>query len=223
MSRSVLESLPVNPPVHAFNDTKNFPDFNGSDWWDVQIIQGYAGDANNQNANDAQNVAYIRYTAPAGAVLEVVPYFGDAVPDPAVLPDGTVTDGCHHAHLEFAVYRTGFTFINLGFFYFPVPAISLLSSSGELGRRIDPNTGNQVMDGTPGSVCEVTSAPDSLYPSFTSTFDWGHDIVNVPFGQFGNTTYYTAIVAAQAVSHGWGSCGNFLCFQSVGIETFRLQ
>jgi len=213
MSRSALEKLNAVHPPHPFNDIKNFSDFNGTNWWDSQDLQGYAVNYGNQNADDPKNVAYVWYAAPAGSVLQVSPYFSDYIPDPT-----PTTDACHHAHLEFAVYRSGYAYVT----YWPSPIFDLFSSTGELGRRIDINTGNEVFDETPGARCVVTSAPDNLYSSL-AFYHWGSDIVNVPIRTEGNRAYDNVFVALQAVSHGWGSCGNFLCFQGVGLVTFRTQ
>jgi hypothetical protein len=214
MQRSVLESLTVSPPPHPFNINQNFASVGA---FDVEVLGGYAVNANNQNADDPQNAAYMQYAAPAGSAIMVLPSFPDPIPAPT-----SSTDACHHAHLEWAVYLFGIRWINIGSARLPFITTQLQSSTGELGRRLDAN-GNQVLDKTPGSTCAVTSAPDQIYTSFNGVFDFGPLAAFINIGTVNDFQILSGIVAAQAVSHGWGSCGNFLCFQNIRMAAFRTK
>jgi hypothetical protein len=212
MQRSVLESLPVSSPPHPANLVRNVT---GGIF--VDTISNYAVNAANQNADDPQNVAYVQISGPAGSLLYVSPFFSDPIPAPTA-----TTDACHHAHLEWAMYAFGIRTLNFGSFTIPLVQSVLVGSNGELGRRVDAN-GNQVPDLTPGASCAVTSAPDQIYTSFNGVFDWGGTYGEWNMGPIGDFNTLTLMVPSQAVSHGWGSCGRFLCFQNVGFVSARFR
>jgi len=212
MQRSTLESLTVTPPAHPLNvsvamTTLYQDDFRG--------FVNYATNATNENTDDPANVAYAQYTAPQGATVLFFPSFGVPVPP----PDAT-HDACHHAHLEWAIYQTGYQTIRFGFSTFRVPAVHLKESSGEIGRRVDWN-GNVVPDLTPNVPCEVSAVPDGLFG--TSSFTWGVDDDYVTFSTVNSFTTTGVVFAMQGVQHGWGTCGHFVCFPEVDLEAYRFN
>jgi hypothetical protein len=212
MQRSTLESLAVSPPAHPLNASVNLTQLYQDDY---RVFQNYATNAANENTEDPANVAYAQYTAPQGATVLLFPGFGETVPEPDL-----THDACHHAHLEWAIYLTGYRTIRFGFSYFRVPAVRLKRSSGEIGRRVDWN-GNVVPDLTPNVRCIVSSVPDGLFG--TSAFTWGVDNDFVTFTTSGDFTTTGTVFAMQGVQHGWGSCGRFVCFPQVTLEAYRYQ
>jgi len=210
MQRAVLESINVLTPAHAINHEKSFASVGAGDTW---TASGYATSMTGQSTTDADNpanMAYVRYTAPAGSTVRVTPTFVTAVPAPT-----TSSDVCAHAHLEFAVY--GIMTTRLAFF--STSRALFLASTGKYGRRV--LNGVNVPYKTAGADCVVSSA-DS--PSIPTGVTWGQNSYDLPFKAITSTTTLTEyIVPAQAASHGWGDCGFFLCFPSIRYSASRIK
>jgi hypothetical protein len=209
MQRSVIESLNMWSPPH-WNDTKAMA------LYEVHS-NAYIGYATNPSGStdDPANAAYFKYTAPAGAIIYFDPSFGLAVPPPTA-----TSDACHHAHLTWAVYRAGVQYIRIGFSTFQFPFMSLLSSTGELGKRMA--NGVQVPDLRP-EPCVISPAPDTFYSMYNGVFLWGPENQAASFGTTGNINISQALVAVTAGAHGWINCGNFQCYPQINMYAYRFQ
>ncbi|HEY2899849.1 MAG TPA: hypothetical protein VGL59_04670 [Polyangia bacterium] len=184
------------------------------------VIHDYALHFSDQDPNDLANVAYARYTAPAGSSVVLYPQWPNYGPDQVPAPTAN-GDDCAHAHFGFAVYSkvTIFNGSNWITYY------SLRATQGEVGRRYAPapNGGVEVPFSTPGASCRVSSEPEVLYPAVYNQFIWSmgtiattgpllFNFLNTP-----NAKVTEAIVVAQSATHGWGNCGYFQCYMGVGL------
>jgi hypothetical protein len=209
VQRSALESLQVSPPPHPYNLTNDFSVHSVV----AQTVTGYALNLSNQNGDDPNNLAYFNFTGLPGSSILIWPLFADPIPNPSA-----TSDACHHSHLGWAVYEVGYLYISSPPYLLPVSFP--LSSTGELGRRVNASS-VEVPDMTPGAQCVIEPNPDTLYPSFTGSSDWGSIPATARFGWVGPFYFTNVVVVAQAATHGWGSCDHFLCFPGVTMIAIR--
>ncbi|HEY0715911.1 MAG TPA: hypothetical protein VGF45_24725 [Polyangia bacterium] len=211
MSRAVLEGLKVRPPIHPFNHVTTAYDFEFKGNFDFWEARNYAVNAANQNANDPQNVAYVKYVAPLGSTVKLGVYFAK--------PVGPVVDGrdnCQHSHLVFGVWALQKTTVA----FFNSYKVLFLGSSGEYGRRKKNDV--QVEYTTPGASCIVNTEPDVFYPG-SAPFIWGQPEYTLNFFNSAVIKVPEFYVAAQAATHGWGDCGRFNCFPEILFGAVRTK
>jgi hypothetical protein len=199
-SRQQVEGLFI-PPDKGYAVEKSWVspgDWSGFGFWSLRDY-GVPG----TSSSDPFNFAYTKTSFSGQMAMIAVNATWDHESFPIPAPPGDRTDACAHAHVVWATWvrYTLPIFNGYGF----------ADSAGAVGMRRNPVTIAEVDYETPGAICDVTSVPSTLNP-IMNDFRWGAYGAAYTLDPRFNPE---VIMAAQAVTHGWGGCGRFTCYPPV--------